>query len=248
LGGFWYKPEIEVEIVALSDAVVASAPDLVRHGNELGAETALIPNAVNASLFGPVADEVPEDLPSGDIIGYTGSLYGEWFDWDALRDVALAFPESTVVVIGDDHYKRQMPPNVAYLGLKPQTDLPAYVQRFDVGIVPFVLSEVTHAVSPLKVYEYLASGVPVAAPPLRALEGLDGVYTDVDLVVAVTRAKNAAKPDRQLALRAHSWHERLVCLVGSIGDDLPQVPGAPAKVVRRVPTHYDTEERWIRAE
>jgi hypothetical protein len=141
-----------------------------------------------------------------------------------------------------------MPPNVVYLGLKPQTDLPAYVQRFDVGLVPFVLSEVTHSVSPLKVYEYLASGVPVAAPPLRALEGLDGVYTDVDLVAAVTRSKNAAKPDRQLALNAHSWHERLVCLVRSLGEDLPQVSGAPVEVVRRVPTDYDREERWVHAE
>jgi glycosyltransferase involved in cell wall biosynthesis len=248
LGGFWYKPEIEAEIVAFSDAVVASAPDLVQHAADLGAEATLIPNAVNATLFGPVAVNAPGDLPDGDIIGYTGSLYGEWFDWDALRAVAVAFPQSTVVVIGDDHYKRPMPPNVVYLGLKPQNDLPAYVQRFDVGIVPFELSEVTHAVSPLKVYEYLASGVPVAAPPLRALEGLDGVYTDVDLVAAVTRSKNATKPDRQVALAAHSWHERVVHLLGSAGDDPPQLSGAPVTVVRRVPTHYGREDRWIRAE
>jgi glycosyltransferase involved in cell wall biosynthesis len=248
LGGFWYKPEIEAEIVAFSDAVVASAPDLVQHAADLGAEAPLIPNAVNAGLFGPATTEVPNDLPEGDIIGYTGSLYGEWFDWNALRDVALAFPESSIVVIGDDHYKQPMPKNVVYLGLKPQTDLPGYVQRFDVGIVPFVLSEVTHAVSPLKVYEYLASGVPVAAPPLRALEGLDGVYTDIDLVAAVTMAKNATKPDRQLALAAHSWHERVVDLMGSVGDDLPQQSGAPVEVVRRVPTHYGREDRWIHAE
>jgi glycosyltransferase involved in cell wall biosynthesis len=248
LGGYWYKPEIEAEIVAFSDAVVASAPDLVQHAADLGAEAPLIPNAVNASLFGPIVVQAPDDLPEGDIIGYTGSLYGEWFDWDALRDVALAFPESTIAVIGDDHYKQPMPPNVVYLGLKPQTDLPAYVQRFDVGIVPFVLSQVTHAVSPLKVYEYLASGVPVAAPPLRALEGLDGVYTDIDLVAAVMLAKNATKPDRQLALDTHSWHERVAHLVRSVGDDLPQLSGAPVKVVRRVPTHYDREDRWIRAE
>jgi hypothetical protein len=248
LGGFWYKPEIEAEIVTLADAVVASAPDLVQHGSDLGAETSLVPNAVNSTLFGPIAADTPGDLPSGDIIGYMGSLYGEWFDWDALRGVALAFPASTVVVIGDDHYKQPMPPNVIYLGLKPQADLPAYVQRFDVGIVPFVLSEVTHAVSPLKVYEYLASGVPVAAPPLRALQGLEGVYTNVDLVVAVTTAKNAAKPDRQLALATHSWHQRVVDLMRSVGDQLPQDSGAQVKVVRRVPTHYAREDRWIRAE
>jgi hypothetical protein len=220
----------------------------VQHGENLGAETILIPNAVNSTLFGPDADTKPDDLPSGHIIGYTGSLYGDWFDWDALRSVAEAFPESSIVVIGDDHYKRPMPSNVVYLGLKPQSDLPAYVQRFDVGIVPFEISEATHAVSPLKVYEYLASGVPAAAPPLRALEGLEGVYTDVDLVDAVTRARIAPKPDRELALAEHSWHERVVRLMRSVGVDLPQAVGVPVKVRSRVPTHYAREDRWIRAE
>jgi glycosyltransferase involved in cell wall biosynthesis len=247
LGGFWYKPEVEDEIVEMSDAVVASAPDLVQHGIDLGKETTLIPNAVNSTIFGPIAPDAPADLPDREIIGYAGSLYGDWFDWDALRSVAMAFPESSVVVIGDDHYKRPMPSNVVYLGLKPHADLPAYVQRFDVGIVPFVVSDVTHAVSPLKVYEYLASGVPVAAPPLRALDGLDGVVTHVDLVEAVRVAKRAPKPDRDLALVRHSWHNRLERLVRAIGMDLPHAAGAKIRTVRRTPVHYDRKDRWVRA-
>jgi glycosyltransferase involved in cell wall biosynthesis len=248
LGGFWYKPEIDQEIVSMADAVVASAPDLVRHGVELGSETALIPNAVNAELFGPVATDRPVDLPSGEIIGYVGSLYGAWFDWDALERIAEAFPDATIAVIGDDHYKRPMPENVVYLGLKAQEDLPGYIQRFDVGIVPFVLSEVTHAVSPLKVYEYLASGVPVAAPPLRALDGLESVYTDVDLVGAVTQAMRAPKPDRERALAEHSWHERVVRLLASVDGELPDARGLPKKIARRVPVHYSKANRSIRVQ
>jgi len=248
LGGFWYKPEIEDQIVGLADTVVASASDLVQHGNDLGKETTLIPNAVNSTLFGPETHDRPDDLPEGSIIGYVGSLYGEWFDWVALRAVADAFPDAHLVVIGDDHYKRPMPPNVVYLGLKPQGDLPAYLQRWDVGIVPFEISDVTHAVSPLKVYEYLASGCTVAAPPLRALEGLSDVYTDVDLVAAVTRAMAARKPDRHAALADHSWHERVVRLLGSAGFDLPDVSGEPIQTVRRVPVHYDKRERLVRVE
>ena len=152
------------------------------------------------------------------------------------------------MVIGDDHYKRPMPENVVYLGLKAQEDLPGYIQRFDVGIVPFVLSDVTHAVSPLKVYEYLASGVPVAAPPLRALGGLDGVYTDVDLVGAVTQAMLAPKPDRERALEDHSWHERVVRLLASVGDELPDAVGPPMKIARRVPVHYSKADRSIQAQ
>jgi len=248
LGGFWYKPEIEDEIVAMADAVVASAPDLVRHGVDLGKETTLIPNAVNSALFGPETHVRPDDLPEGRIIGYVGSLYGEWFDWEALSAVAEAFPVTHLVVIGDDHYKRPMPPNVVYLGLKPQSDLPEYLQRFDVGIVPFEISDVTHAVSPLKVYEYLASGCAVAAPPLRALEGLSDVYTDVDLVAAVAQAMAAPRPDREVALSKYSWHERVRKLLDSVGAELPGVPGEPVHVVSRIPVHYDKRDRSVRVE
>jgi len=248
LGGDWYTPDVEQAFIDLADGVVASAPDLVRHGKALGAEPVLVPNAVNTELFGPVAAEIPTDLPAGRLIGYHGSLYGEWFDWDALAAVAEAFPADTVVIIGDDRYKRSMPSNVSFLGLKPQAELPGYVQRFAVGLVPFELSDMTHAVSPLKVYEYLASGVAVAAPPLRSLQGLDGVYTDVDLVKAVTRAMDAPDPDREVALNQHSWRDRLERLFDTIGADMPPRIGAPVKTVRRVPVHYDRKDRWVRAE
>jgi hypothetical protein len=248
LGGDWYKQDVEQTVIDIAHRVVASAPDLVQHGKALGAETVLVPNAVNSELFGPVVAETPTDLPSGRLIGYHGSLYGEWFDWDALGALAERFSTDTVVIIGDDRYQRPMPQNVVFLGLKPQADLPAYVQRFAVGIVPFKVSDVTHAVSPLKVYEYLASGVAVAAPPLRALEGLAGVYTDVDLGNAVTMAMEAPNPDRRVALTEHSWRTRLEVMMGSIGVHLPSQSGAMVKTVQRVPAHYDRKDRWIRVD
>ena len=248
LGGDWYNTDVEQSIVDLADGVVASALDLVRHGGSMGADPLLVPNAVNADVFGPSTSEMPDDLPSGRLIGYHGSLYGDWFDWRSLEAVATAFPTDTIVVIGDAGYERPMPPNVVFLGLKAQTDLPAYVQRFSVGIVPFKITDVTHAVSPLKVYEYLASGVAVAAPPLRALEGLDGVYTNEDLVDAVSVAMNAPRPNRIEALNRHSWHRRLKRIALSVGADEPSRTGASVKVVRRPPTHYARSHRRVRIE
>ncbi|HSK07833.1 MAG TPA: glycosyltransferase, partial [Acidimicrobiia bacterium] len=189
LGGDWYRPEVERDLVASADRIAASAPDLVERAAAMGREAVLVPNAVNTAVFGTDLPPRPSDLPETEtIIGYHGSLYGEWFDWDSLRRVADAYPGAAVVLIGDDKSPHpELPPNVHLLGLKPQTDLPAYVQRFDVGLVPFRVSPTTHAVSPLKAYEYLASGVPIASPRLRALEGLDGVHSDPDLVTAVEK-------------------------------------------------------------
>ena len=148
-----------------SDHVVASAADLAVRSERMGAKATVVPNGVNAEVFGEVAEgEVPRDFPVGDgqsFWRHVGSLYGGWFDWVALERVAVSFPAARIVVIGDDKGGHPaMPSNVFFLGLKAQFELPAYVRRFDVGLLPFIVSDMTHAVSPLKVYEYLASGVP----------------------------------------------------------------------------------------
>ena len=203
-----------------------------------------MPNGVNVSLFGGDLPPRPKDLPEAEVvIGYHGSLYGDWFDWESLRRVAEANPEAAIVLIGDDKTTRPvMPSNVQLLGLKAQGELPAYVQRFDVGVIPFRMNETTHAVSPLKAYEYLASGVPIAAPPLRALEGLDGVHTDTDLVVAVAAALVSDRPDRARALKEHSWEDRVVRITGS---EAVVVEYSPVSVVTRPAIHYAKTERLV---
>ena len=247
LGGDWYEVDDEADLIAAADRVTASAPDLVARMERLNRGAVLVPNAVNAAVFGVDQPPRPADLPQAEtIIGYHGSLYGDWFDWDSLRRVAEAHPEAAVVLIGDAKTTRPpLPPNVHFLGLKPQTDLPGYVQRFDVGLIPFTVTDTTHAVSPLKAYEYLASGVPIAAPPLRALEGMDGVHTGSDLVTSVEIALGAERPDRARALKEHSWEDRVVKLTGA---DAILVEYNPVSVVTRPATHWEKSERLVRSE
>jgi glycosyltransferase involved in cell wall biosynthesis len=251
LGGEWFDADTERWMIDRADTVTASAQDLVERARAIGAPATLIPNAVNRELFGPIAGDRPADLPDtdGPVLGYCGSLYGDWFDWEALRSVANAFPNGKVVVIGDaKDIERDMPANVVFLGLKPQDDLPAYVQRFDVGLLPFHVTDTTHAVSPLKVYEYLASGVPVAAPPLRSLEGLDGVHTDDVLVAAVQTVLEGTPPDRHAALDEQSWDARIEALLVAAGIARPANPGNPVLVRRRPVVHYTRGERDVRTD
>ncbi len=244
LGGEWYRPELEKDLIITANRVVASASDLVERVASLGKEATLVPNGVNVSIFGGDLPHRPKDLPEAEVvIGYHGSLYGDWFDWESLRRVAEANPEAAIVLIGDDKTTRPvMPSNVHLLGLKAQGALPAYVQRFDVGVIPFQMNETTHAVSPLKAYEYLASGVPIAAPPLRALEGLDGVHTDPDLTVAIATALVSDRPDRARALKEHSWEDRVVKITQS---DAVLVEYTPVSVVTRPAIHWEKTERLV---
>ena len=136
-----------------------------------------------------------------------------------------------------------MPPSVHFLGLKAQTDLPAYLQRLDVGLVSFKVNDTTHAVSPLKAYEYLASGVPVAAPPLRSLIGVEGVHVHEDLVAGVRAALAGEPPDRKQALNLHSWSGRVNDILDRESDE-PY--GESATRVLRPPIHWARRQRLVR--
>ena len=248
LGGEWYDPGYEQMLIADADVVIASAPDLIERAIAIGRDdTTLVPNAVNASVFGTDSQERPRDLPQGTVIGYHGSLYGDWIDWGAIVRIADANPDAFVVLIGEArNVPRHLPDNVVLLGLKPQGQLPAYLQGFTIGFVPFAVTTMTHAVSPLKVYEYLASGLPVAAPPLRALDGLSDVYTDHDLVSAVSATMAAPTPDRSRALIEHSWQQRLTTLFAAMGGELGADTGDAVRVVQRPVTHYAWRQRRVR--
>lgn len=61
-------------------------------------------------------------------------------------------------------------PGVHLTGRLGQAELAAVLRDADVGLLPHVTNDWTSAMSPLKLYEYLAAGLPVAAvdlPPVR---------------------------------------------------------------------------------
>ncbi|HEX2028785.1 MAG TPA: glycosyltransferase, partial [Nitriliruptorales bacterium] len=249
LGGDWYRPEVERRLADTAHALVVSSDPLRERLEQLtGRTVALVPNAVNTDVFAGEAGPLPEDFPAGEgpVLGYHGSLYGDWFDWKALAEVATAFPDARVVLLGDaPQQPAPLPANVHLLGLKPQPDLPAYVHRFDVGLVPFVVSPVTHAVSPLKVYEYLACGAPVAAPPLRTLRGLPGVHTRGQLTEAVDEALRAPAPDAERILSMESWGDRVARVSAAAGIDAAAGHGRSPRAVTRPPVHYARRRRRI---
>jgi len=250
LGGWWYDHEFVDWLIGRTHLLTGSAPSLVRSLREKsGREVIEVPNGVNPRVFDIDPDRpIPRDVPSGTgpVLEYHGSLYGNWFDWPALIEVARTFPQARIILIGDRPRRvPDLPGNVHLLGLKAQGALPAYLAHADVGLIPFVVSKTTHAVSPLKAFEYLAMGVPVAATPLEPLDGLDGVHTNPDLVEAVRRALASPPPNRQEALARHGWGERLGRLLGALEIELP-LPGRPVRVEIRPIRHYRKEERTLR--
>lgn len=184
LGGVWYSTDIEKQIIDSSHNLIATAQVLQKKLAEMsGRQVDLLPNAVNSLLFNP--DRIyrrPDDLPLAEwTAAYIGALWGDWFDWDLLVRLANQYPKAAIVVIGDYDGQCPTPPNnLKFLGLKPQTALPAYLAHVDVAIIPWKDNNITQATSPLKIYEYLAMNRPVVAPNLNPLKNIPGVFLAKD--------------------------------------------------------------------
>jgi glycosyltransferase involved in cell wall biosynthesis len=227
LGDGWYSPTVEREILAASHVLAATALSLQAHLREIsGRSVALLPNAVNPRLFSSTRRYPrPRDFPSASwSILYMGALWGEWFDWDLLADIARRYADAAMVVIGD--YRGQWetsPANVYFLGLKAQRELPAYVQCADVAIIPWKVSALTQATSPLKVYEYLAMGKPVVAPLLEPLADMPCVLrseSNAAFLDNIERARQLHIDGEHLNafLRQNSWETRVAQLLTLVGE------------------------------
>ena len=187
-----------------------------------------LPNAVEPERFAagvPPADdpELAALLAEGrPIAGYYGAL-ARWLDYELLYRAACLRPDWRFVLIGPslDESFRGRPlfelPNVAWLGPRPYRLLPGYLAAFDVALIPFVRDEVTRAVSPLKLYEYLAGGKPVVAtaiPECQAIPEVEVVGTPEELARALdacrARGSDVAFRERLRDLgRQSSWAVRV---------------------------------------
>lgn len=182
-----------------------------------------IPNAVDDELFNPQKNyKIPSDLNVGaKTLLYYGSLWGDWFDWDLIYDLAKNNEDITINLIGDDSSvnKTNKPKNVFFLGIKKQSELPAYLKYSDYAILPFKVDSVGKYVSPLKIFEYIAMNKKIIATPLPDIMGYPNVYTgdtykkwqkilDSDKKLNETKARNF--------IEENNWFKRCIDLLEGI--------------------------------
>jgi|SRR5581483_3282827 len=106
--------------------------------------------------------------------------------------------------------------NVHLLGARPYEGLPAVLRAADAAIIPYAVNDLTTSVFPMKVYEYLAAGLPVVATPLPSLRGVDGIaVADGAEAMAARLAELMAgdtaerRRERSRLASGHSWEARL---------------------------------------
>jgi teichuronic acid biosynthesis glycosyltransferase TuaH len=145
---------------------------------------------------------------------------------EALAALARAYPSGSVVLVGrcpdPNHYGQvRRLPNVTIAPPVDRAELTALVAAADVGLIPHVRDEQTEAMSPLKLYEYLAAGLPVAATDLPAIASVCPARTALaqgpeDFPAAVARALQIGRcgeRERIDFIHANAWERRFQLLL-----------------------------------
>jgi len=200
----------------------------------------IVPSGVSLDRFEDARDHVreqPADIQPlrRPVIGYVGGLH-QWIDQGLIASVAERMSQASFAFVGPpqgDVTTLSRCANVHLLGAKPHDQIPDYIKTFDVGIVPYVLSEYTEHVYPAKLNEYLIMGIPVVATDLAEIRRFNGengglvtVAANADsFVAALGTALNGDaardRPKRIEAARQNSWAIRISKMWGIIEATLP---------------------------
>ena len=220
---------LEEEAIRNSDIAFVTSRNLHRLKKHLNPNTYVLHNAVDISIFekaleGPLPRPKELEGVKGRIIGFTGNINEYRLDYSIFKKIAEQHPDKTLVMVGplnSDCYKvhgLDKMPNVILTGGKNIKELPAFLQHFDVTIIPFLKNKLTASIYPLKINEYLAAGKPVVATnfseDIRSFADVVYIAEDeVNFVRAIDRAIAENSPElieqRVLTAKQNTWTERV---------------------------------------
>ena len=159
------------DILAAADAVMTNCESLRECMAGFFGDIRLIPNGcdVDPPHVTPVNNAAFDEFIGfpGKTIGFVGNLESK-IDIVLLQKVAERFHDCQVVLLGSTHanpdtFALSRNPNVRMPGVVPYPELDAWLRKFDVGLVPHLVTKLTRNMNPQKIYAYLSSGVPVVS-------------------------------------------------------------------------------------
>ena len=172
---------LERKFLSKVDNVIVSSKKLFNAKIKYNSNTFLIQNGVDTALFGQKPEKIKSTPKNSNkkTIGFLGSL-------DIRVDIPLLL-KAVSMFKGYNFYfvgrivcskaKKQLEafPNVFLVGPKPPSSLYEEIDKMDLCIIPFKINELTSAIYPLKINEYLLRGKPVVTTNFSDLTDFKGL-------------------------------------------------------------------------
>ncbi|MFM1770293.1 MAG: hypothetical protein RJA22_2822 [Verrucomicrobiota bacterium] len=174
--------EAERTLLSGADAVLTVSETLRRHALAHGAaarRVQVLPNGVNPALFHPAPPDpalrARLGLAPGPVLGFVGGLR-PWHGVETLpallQQLRRRHPGLQLVIAGDGQLRpaldqalrqRRLLAHTVFTGALPHEEVPAIIRLFDLALAPYPRLDHDFYFSPLKLYEYMACGIPTVA-------------------------------------------------------------------------------------
>ncbi len=215
-------------LIREADLTVCTARVLYEDALPTARKALLSPNAGDYDFFhssrGCAIEPTLTDKVKGYdcVLGYYGCL-ASWFDYDLVIEVAKKMPNWCFVFVGYcfdgtiERLKKEALDNIILYPAQPYRKLPAFVAGFDIQTIPFVIDTVTKATSPVKLFEYMASGKPIltsALPECLQYQSVAVYHSADDFIAKAQRLLQLDRDDAYFEImeqeaRANTWDSRV---------------------------------------
>lgn len=218
----------EDELIRKSDLIFAQGKTFYDKCRPLNNNVHIFPFGVNIEAFENFKfnpDKVPLDIKDikKPIIGYIGGIHRH-IDFSLLKFIAENNPDWSVVLVGPvqtDTKRIVNFKNIFLLGKKDFSELPYYINEFDVCIIPYNKSKYSDTVYPTKLNEYHALNKTVVSTDLPEILNFNSSNYNLILVAktyeefvdciskALDNSSNALGSKRIASAKINSWAARI---------------------------------------
>lgn len=205
---------MEQKYIPKVDHVVTISEALLQSKKNLNPSISLIRNGVDFSFFNKALKNNNNKRP---IIGYVGSV-DERVNYMLIDHIARRLTNYNFHFYGrimnhKDIENLESLENVTFFGAKPYHKIPEVINTFDIGIIPFALTEFNKSIYPLKINEYFALGKPVVMTnfaTFKDFEHLVSIANTPDMFVdyiddSIKNNSPQAISDRISFAKRNSW-------------------------------------------
>ncbi len=234
---------------ALANDLTETYPLLAKQGAKF---LTIAPDGVNLDQYTPVLSPAAArqklrtdgwELPNGFIAGYTGHLY-RGRGAELIISLACALPQAHFLIVGgekeqkeelEQQFKSRQLANYTLTGLVAPAQIPLFQMACDVLLMPYQErvaassgGDIAPYLSPLKLFEYLASARPILASDLAVLGEVLNAENAVLLPIREGKAwegalstlmedsarRNQLAAAARLTAQAYTWEKRAERILG----------------------------------
>lgn len=211
-----------------ADIVIATSNVIYKQISSFRDDVLTIPNGVEIEDFSKPVFEISDisiiSTRYEVVIGYYGAI-ANWFDFELLTYLSKKHENWGFILVGEVYGQVQEKvnelkkhANIYFFDRVSYGLIPSVLSYFDVGIIPFLINDITLSTSPVKAYEYLAGGkglVSTALPEVEAIDPQFVAYNYFDFNDKLEQAICSREDEDRIAYlksiaKKNTWNERVI--------------------------------------